>query len=515
MNDSVQRKIIIVGGGTSGWMTAALMARLLDQDKFSICLIESEQLGTVGVGEATIPPIREFNYLLGIDEAEFLKETSATYKLGIKFEGWGTAQSSYLHSFGVHGRKLDDISFHHYWLKARQYSQTTPPFDGFALPGRMAKNNVFCYPEHNNSNLHTHSYAYHFDAVRYAFFLRRWSEGKGVIRQEGQVEQVILDAEDGSISQLRMADGSEYAADLFIDCSGFKSLLLGEALGVGYEDWSQWLPCNKALAMRTSLECAPAPYTLSSAKSAGWQWKIPLQTRMGNGLVYASDFISDERAEHHFTADCSGAPEASIRAFNFTAGRRKKSWEKNCIAIGLSSGFLEPLESTSIYLIQAAIYKLMELFPLDGHADIERDEFNRGMATEYERIRDFLILHYKLNRREDSDFWRYCANMSVPDSLQHKMALFRDTGAIIEYDEGSFAEPSWLAVYLGQGYYPNNVHPLIERYSIKQLDSVLFDMTSELDACMSNASNPQEMLAKVISGEKIISRQPVTGMYGS
>ncbi len=514
MLDDAKHKIVILGGGTSGWMSAAVLARFLNPKKYSIHLIESEQVGTVGVGEATLPPIRDINYLLGINEADFLAATHATFKLGIRFDQWGTRDSSYLHTFGVHGRQLDGIHFHHYWLQAKRVGLDIPEFADFSLASILAKRHQFRHPPPPAVGQHTHSYAYHIDAVAYATFLRKCAEQNGVIRHEGIVKTVNIDKTNGDISSLELGDHSIHAANLFIDCSGFKALLIGDTLGVDYEDWSQWLPCNRAYAGPTSLMDSPPPYTVSTAQSAGWQWRIPLQNRMGNGLVFASDFISETAAETQFRANCEGELSSPMKKFQFTAGRRKSSWVKNCVSIGLSSGFLEPLESTSIHLAQAAIYKLIELLPEQGGDSIERDEFNRTMALEYERVRDFIILHYKLNRRDDSDFWRYCANMAIPESLTEKINLFENTGHVVEYEQGSFGEPSWLSVYLGQGLTPKQVHPLVSQLSHAELMSKLNGIVQELSSASIELSNHLMYLHHLLNNKQVEQHRPGQNFYG-
>lgn len=455
-------KIAIVGGGTAGWMAAAAFSHVFE-GAVEIILIESDQIGTVGVGEATIPHLRYFNERLGIDEHEFMRETSATYKVGIEFANWGRLGESYIHPFGNFGSVTRGISFYHYWLRAKQAGFNVP-LDAFSLPVAMAKNNRFNYPScDQNSVKSTYSYAFHIDASRYARFLRRYCEQKAsgaraFLRVEGKVVGVDRTPNSGDIAAVRLDSGQEVAADYFIDCSGFRSLLLGDALEVGFDDWSHWLPCDKAIAIPSASRSAPPPYTKATAHVAGWQWKIPLQHRVGNGHVFSSSFMSEDKAESILRDHVDGEPLAEPNVLKFKAGRRKVSWANNCLAVGLSSGFLEPLESTSIYLIQIAIMKFIDLLPVSKNSASQRDEFNRQMSVEYERIRDFLILHYHVTQREDSEFWRYCKNMDIPDSLGSKMAAFKEQAYVVSYEQGLFLEPSWVAVYLGQGMNPQSYH---------------------------------------------------------
>lgn len=515
MTDQHEWGILVVGGGTAGWLTAAVLTRLVGDDTTSICLIESEQIGTVGVGEATLPPIRDINYLLGITESEFLIATQATFKLGICFEGWGGEDApSYLHSFGVHGRPLDNIGFHHYWLKAQAAGLKPPSFDAFSLAGAMAKKSRFRQPEQNSNPHHRYSYAYHLDATAYGAFLRQWSEKRGVTRHEGKVNEVRLHPDTGDIDAVILEDGSRHKAKLYIDCTGFSALLIAKALGVEYRDWSRWLPCNRALAAATGPTHEPSPYTIATAKSGGWQWRIPLQRRTGNGFVYSDEFIAPADAEQTFLAGCGSQQPSAIRRLAFTAGCREKSWEKNCVAIGLASGFVEPLESTSIHSIQAAIYKLVEFFPVGDDYKIERDAFNRAITDDYEKIRDFIILHYKLNRRDDSELWRYCRNMSVPDSLSERMALFKATAQVVEYELGSFAEPSWLAIYLGQGYWPEQLHPALSAASRRDLLLKIEAMQREVDTGIDDIAHHMKTLRETLTRSPAAGRRPGAGLYG-
>ncbi|GBF59329.1 flavin-dependent tryptophan halogenase PrnA [Candidatus Phycosocius bacilliformis] len=455
------RSIVIVGGGSAGWMTAAALANTLKRD-CRIVLVESDQIGTVGVGEATIPPIRTFNEMLGIDEREFVAKTKGSFKLGIEFVDWGGLGNRYFHPFGPHGRAFDIVGLHHYWLKARAAGDSTA-FDDFSMAWALAQRGRFTRPNPDPRHvLSTFDYAYHFDAGLYARLLRDYSEARGVIRHEGKVVSVRQNGETGFVEGVTLENGTELTGDLFIDCSGFRGLLIGETLKVGYQDWTHWLPCDRAVAMPCAKVEGMLPYTRSTAREAGWQWRIPLQHRTGNGYVYCSKFISDDEAEATLRANLDGEVLAGPNRLRFTTGRREKFWEANVVAIGLSSGFLEPLESTSIHLIQAGISKLLALFPQRDFDPLIVNEYNHVAATEFERIRDFLVLHYKLTTRDDSPLWRYCAAMEIPETLQLKIDHFRRYGRHIARDMDLFGQPSWLAVHIGQGNIPEDVDPLFD-----------------------------------------------------
>ncbi|WP_315760725.1 tryptophan halogenase family protein [Sphingomonas sp. Y38-1Y] len=458
MADERAQRVVIVGGGTSGWMAAAALAKLLPR-RVSIDLIESEAIGIVGVGEATLPHIRAFNERLGIAEADFMRWTRATFKLGIEFRDWGRIGDSYVHPFGTFGRGQSDVDFHHYWTRLRLAGYDVPPLEQFSMACMMARMGRFTTPGDPASVAGTFGYAYQFDAVLFAPYLRAIAEGLGARRTEGKVVNVELDGESGNILAVKLEDGRRIEGDLFVDCSGFRSLLLGEALGEPFQDWSRWLPADRAAAMPCRTETAVTPYTSAIAMPAGWRWRIPLQHRTGNGYVYSSAFVSDDEAASAIQRAVEGESMASPRLLRFRAGRRERSWVRNCVAIGLASGFLEPLESTSIYLVQQAITALLELWPERDIADADRDEFNRIIDLEYDRIRDFLILHYHATERDDSDFWNYVRTMPIPDSLAEKMELFRRRGRIVKYREGVFLDASWVAVYLGQRVVPQGFDP--------------------------------------------------------
>jgi tryptophan halogenase len=446
--------VTIVGGGTAGWMTAAALVALLPS-RCDVHLVESEAIGIVGVGEATLPHIRAFNERLGIDEAEFMAATRATFKLGIEFVNWARIGDSYIHPFGTFGRGTGSPDFHQYWLRLRQEGRAVPDLEQFSLACMMARLGRFDLPAADPTELaSTFGYAYQFDATLFAPYLRRLAERLGARRTEGRIVGVERDGETGDVTALTLESGATVGGDLFIDCSGFVSLLLGKALGEPFQDWSQWLPADRATAMPCRTETALTPYTGVIAMDAGWRWRIPLQHRTGNGYVYSSAFLSDDKAADALIAAVEGEPIAEPRVLRFKAGRRERSWVHNVVGVGLASGFLEPLESTSIYLIQAAITALLELFPDRSGSPLLRDEFNRLIDLEYDRIRDFLILHYHATERTDSDFWNYTRTMTVPDTLMEKMELFRRRGRVLKYREGVFLDASWIAVYLGQRIIP-------------------------------------------------------------
>jgi tryptophan halogenase len=442
-------------------MTAAALSNALGKN-CAITLIESEEIGTVGVGEATIPPIKTFNQSLGIDENEFVRRTQGSFKLGIQFVDWAKLGHSYFHPFGDYGRPFDLVSVHQHWVRARAAGQAGS-LDDYCMAWAAASAGKFNQPSPDpRSVLSTFSYAYHFDAGLYARFLREYAEAKGVTRLEGKVASVQLHPESGHVESVTMEDGRASAADLFVDCSGFRGLLIEGALETGYEEWTHWLPCDRALAVPSASTPDFTPYTRSTAKAAGWQWRIPLQHRTGNGYVYSSAYISDDDAARSLLAGLDSTPLADPRPLRFTTGRRKKSWNKNVVAVGLSSGFMEPLESTSLHLIMANITKLIALFPDRDFDPMVRDEFNRIATNETERIRDFLILHYHLTLRDDSELWRYCAHMSIPDTLRMKIEHFKRYGRLIAADMDLFGPPSWLAVHVGQGNMPERVDPVLE-----------------------------------------------------
>ena len=468
-SDNSIRSVVIVGGGTAGWMTAAALANAI-RANCSITLIESDEIGTVGVGEATIPPIRTFNEMLGLDENAFIKATQGSFKLGIQFVDWGRLDHRYFHPFGSFGRNIDFLPLHQYWLAAKARGEA-PGLDDLCMAWAAASRGKFDRPSADPRNvLSTFDYAYHFDAGLYARFLRGYSEQRGVTRIEGKIGGVSLHGESGLVSHVTLEDGREIAGDLFVDCSGFRGLLIEGALETGYQDWRHWLPCDSAMAVPCERAGDFTPYTRSTARAAGWQWRIPLQHRTGNGHVYCSQFISDDEAASVLMANLDGAALAEPRKLSFVTGRRNLFWNRNVVAIGLSGGFMEPLESTSIHLIQAGISKLIALFPDRTFDPLVTDEYNRLGIAEFERIRDFIILHYKLTSRTDSELWRYCAAMDVPETVTWKIEHFRRHGRLVQREADLFGPPSWLAVHVGQGNQPIDTDPLLPLRGVDHAD---------------------------------------------
>jgi tryptophan halogenase len=452
--DQPVRKVTIVGGGTAGWMTAAVLSQWLS--KVEIKLIESDEIGIIGVGEATIPHIRNLLALAGIDPLKMISESKATFKLGIQFVDWGAPGETYIHGFGKIGRDMLWLHPHQLWLAARERQpQSVRPFDDYSLCCVASLKNRFAFPDKRNpsSPLADIDYAYHFDASLVARFLRGECEPRGVTRVEGKIVEVIQNPESGFVEKVRLADGREVDGDLFVDCSGMRALLIGDALGIGYEDWNQWLLCNRAQAVPCESVEPLTPYTRATARKAGWQWRIPLQHRIGNGYVYASELISDEDAAETLLANLDGKALADPRPVKFAPGRRLKACDKNVVAIGLSSGFLEPLESTSIHLIQTGIHRLLAMFPGTGFCAADIDEYNLQARTEYEDVRDFIIAHYKVTRRSGDPFWDHVRTMEIPDTLNERFELFRSSGRFFKHNaQELFAEESWVQLLLGQGF---------------------------------------------------------------
>lgn len=461
------RKVVIVGGGTAGWMAAAALSKIMGSfPGLSIELVESEAIGTVGVGEATIPQINLFNAMLGIDENEFVRETHATYKLGIEFVDWTRLGHRYIHPFGFYGPDMMGIEFHHFWLKGRTLGDASE-LDAYSIAavaakmGRMARPT----PANPNSPLSRIGYAFQFDAGRYARYLRGRAERRGAKRIEGRIVAVERDGESGFVTAVVLESGKRVEGELFIDCSGFRALLIGQELGVPFVDWSHWLPCDRAVAIPCTLAGDREPLTRSTARPAGWQWRIPLQHRIGNGHVYCSAHMSDDEAIALLLANLDGEPLAEPNRLRFLAGHRERAWEKNVVALGLAGGFLEPLESTAIHLVQAGIARLMTLFPTRAFGAAEIERYNALTVRDYVDIRDFLVLHYCAVERDDTPFWDYCRNLDPPDGLKAKLAMFRSTGRVFREHEELFTETSWLAVMVGQGIRAGGYHPVADLLS--------------------------------------------------
>jgi len=478
------RKILIAGGGSAGWMTAALLSRLF-QGLYEIVLIESEAIGTIGVGEATIPAIKKYNELLGLDENEFMARTQASFKLGVQFVDWWRKGHSYIHGFGVIGQDLEWLRCHQYWLKMRALGRASD-FANYSINTAAALQNKFMRAPTNmgESPLGHIAHAFHFDAGLYARFLSGYAQTRGVRRREGKIVDVTLRGEDGFVESVTMEDGEVIAADLFVDCSGFRGLIIEQAMKTGYEDWTHWLPCDRAIAVPCERAGAFTPYTRATARESGWQWRIVLQHRTGNGHVYSSRHIDDAEAERVLLANLDGAQLAEPNRIRFTTGKRRTIWNRNCVAIGLAAGFLEPIESTSLHLIQSAVIRMVRLLPDAGFDRAGIDEFNRQSDFEYERVRDFIILHYKATERDDTPFWRHCRDMEVPSTLRRKMDLFAANGRIFREDEELFSEESWIQVFLGQGIAPRGYDPLVDIKSDVQIAQYLGNIEAVIDKCV-------------------------------
>ena len=495
MDDLRIRKIVIVGGGTAGWMAAAGLSKILRDDEISIRVIESDAIGTVGVGEATIPHIHYYNRLLGLDEDEFVRRTNATFKLGIEFVNWGRPGDRYIHPFGSYGQDMEGVHFHHFWLRHGKDGQGRP-LDDYCLPILAAREGRFQRPDASkpNSPLGQITYAFHFDASLYARYLRELSEAAGVVRTEGRIVDVHQHGESGFIESVTLESGDAIEGDLFIDCSGFRGLLIEQTLKSGFKDWSHCLPCDRAIARACSKVGEPLPFTRSTAKTAGWQWRIPLQSRTGNGHVYCSDYIGDDEALDTLNADLDGEPISEPNFLRFKAGVRRKPWDKNVVSLGLASGFLEPLESTSIHFVQSAIARLMTNFPDKSFNQPDIDYFNRRTMAEYEQVRDFIILHYKATERDDTPFWNYCRTMDVPQSLAERMAIYRENARLYRHDNELFSETSWLAVLHGQRVVPQRYHPIADIISDEELDTRMDRIAEVMRTCTSRMPTHQDFI---------------------
>ncbi|HVY84405.1 MAG TPA: tryptophan halogenase family protein [Caulobacterales bacterium] len=485
--DLNKKRVVIAGGGTSGWVTAAALSKQLGP-LLDITLIESEEIGTVGVGEATFPTIRTFHKLLELDEQEFLRETRGSIKLGISFENWARRGDRYIHSFGVIGKSSWMADFHHFWLAAK-------------AAGYGGEAGEYCF-EHQAALAHKFytsetspiSYAYHFDASLYARFLRKMSETRGVTRIEGKITEVKQNAESGFIEAVVLQSGQRVDGDFFIDCSGFRGLLIEQTLKAGYEDWGHWLRNDSALALQTEFSGDIPPYTRAIAHDVGWQWKIPLQHRQGTGYVYSSAHISDEDARKVLMANLDGDIRVELRLLRFRTGRRRKSWVKNCVAVGLSGGFVEPLESTSIHLIQIGVTRLIQLFPFGDRMETLADRYNEMSQIEYERIRDFIVLHYKATERDDTPYWRACRDMEIPESLAKRIALFREQGHVYQSPEEVFRVDSWIQVMTGQRLAPERYHHIAHLLKDDELRNALTTLSANINKAVDRLPSHSEFL---------------------
>lgn len=487
-------EVVIVGGGTAGWMTAAGLASRLGATGLSITLVESAAIGTVGVGEATIPHIRDFNRMVGIDEAEMMAATGATIKLGIEFRDWGRIGDAYFHPFGGYGEAIGPAGFHHYWVKARRAGKAGD-FGSYCYPIVAARNDRFRLPPKADAGPLAFNYAFQFDASLYGAFLAQFAQARGVERREGRIVEVMADGESGFVTGVRLESGDEVKGDLFVDCSGFRGLLIEQQLETGFEDWSRWLPCNRAWAVPCAIEGKVGAYTRATARTGGWQWRIPLQHRIGNGHVYCDRYLGDQDAADQLMADLEGEALGEPRQLFFTTGKRRKLWNRNCVAIGLSGGFLEPLESTSIDLIQSGIQNLIALFPERGCAAADVDEYNRLMDLEFERIRDFLMLHYVANQRDDAPFWRDMREMERPDSLSAKIEAFGRRGITPEYEHGLFLPLSWQSVFFGQNVMPEAWDPRVDTMGDDELAGQLSRIRETIAAAVERTGAHGDFLA--------------------
>jgi len=486
MSSRKVQDVVIVGGGTAGWTAAAAVARLIGAN-LNVVLVESDAIGTVGVGEATIPPFRTMHRLLKIDEADFLSRVQGTFKLAIRFENWRDIGHDYIHSFGFTGQGCWAAGFQHFWLKARTLG-FAEDYGRYAPELMAAKAGRFGLLPQDGL-----SYAYHIDATSYARYLRQLAEQDGVTRVEGKIVDVHH-TDSGDISDVVLESGQVVKGDLFIDCSGFASLLMDKALGTEFEDWTHWLPCDRAIAVQTTSAGELVPYTRSIARESGWQWRIPLQNRVGNGLVYCSEFMSDDEARDTLMGNLEGEAITEPRVLRFRTGQRVKHWNRNCVALGLAAGFLEPLESTSIHLIQRGVIRLLQMFPYSGIVESDQAEFNRQMDAEFRFIRDFIIMHYHVTERTDSEFWRRCREMDIPESLQHRLDLFRDTGRVFETELDIFRENSWTQVMLGQGIEPKSYHPIVDMMDEQELRQFMQIQRQKVDHVLNQLPTHQEFI---------------------
>ena len=499
MSDKSIRKIVIVGGGTAGWMTAAPLALRLGK-ACEIVLVESPEIGTVGVGEATLPTLRYFNLALGIDGADFVKKTQATFKLGIEFKDWGHIGNRFFHGFGGFGPSIENRSPHMYWLRLAREFKDMPSYEEWSVTTMMARQQRFMLPHDGMPGVtDDFSYAFHFDAGLYAAYLRDYAMHRGMRRVEGTIVDVEQHAETGFITAVKLRDGQRVEGDLFVDCTGFRGLLIENVYKAGYDDWSAMLPCNSALAVPCTRQESITPYTTSTARNAGWTWRIPLQHRTGNGHVYCNGFTSDDEASRVLLDGLDGDALGEPRQLRFTAGRRRKSWIKNCVAIGLSGGFLEPLESTSINIIESAVGWLVQYFPDRDFRPELAAEFNRLISERYEFVRDFIILHYKLTNRNDSEFWRYCADMPIPDTLRHQIDLFRETGRVVIHDPQGFNVASHVSILMGLGITPKSNDPFVDMTDFRQLHAHFWNLRKAIARAVEGMPDHAQFVQKHVA----------------
>ena len=489
MSDWPLKRIVVAGGGTAGWMTAAALARTMGR-AVELTLVESDAIGTVGVGESTIPPLVAYNRILGISEAEFMRATQATFKLGIQFDDWKNVGSSYFHSFGLTGKDHWSAGFQHFWLAARERG-LAGRYDDYCLELKAAQARKFAHLPDDRL-----AYAFQLDATSYARFLRQLAEREGTVRREGKIAKVLLDGESGNIATLVLESGERIEGDLFVDCTGFRALLIEGTLGAGFDDWTHWLPCDSAIAVQTGAVGPPVPFTRAMAHSDGWQWRIPLQHRVGNGIVFCSKFLERQDALERLNGNVQGEVLTKPNHLAFTTGARRKQWHRNCIAVGLSGGFMEPLEATSIHLIQRSVLRLLRMLPLAEISQRDVDEFNEQQLQDMVQIRDFLILHYKATERDDSEFWRYCRDMPIPDTLEQKIELFRATGRVFRKNEELFAENSWVQVMMGQGVVPRAYHPIATKLSDEELGRLMETISSGVEQTVAGLPAHEDYVAR-------------------
>lgn len=487
VNTTQVKKVVIVGGGTAGWVAAAAISQQLGK-LLDITLIESDAIGTVGVGESTVPPMRVFHKLLRIDEQEFMRATAATFKLGIWFENWGKAGDRYIHPFGRNGKPTWLCEFHHFWLRSLEEGSSAQLGD-YCLEWQAAKAGKFATSPQSDIN-----FAYHIDAALYAKFLRKFAEAHGAKRVEGKIKEVKQNSQSGFIESVTLDSGQSIEGDLFVDCTGFRGLLIEQTLHTGFEDWSHWLPCDSAVAVQTESTVAAMPYTGAIAHEAGWRWQIPLQHRVGNGLVYCSRYMSDDEAKSKLLRDAGGRVVKEPWTIRIRTGRRRKAWNKNCVALGLASGFVEPLESTSIHMIMMGAIRLMQLFPFNGIKQSFVDRYNDEARVEIEKIRDFIVLHYNTTQRDDSPFWRYCRNMEIPESLAHRIRLFRESAHAFQVEGELFRVDSWSHVMLGQGIVPEHYHHVVRTMNDKDLRKFLNDFRTSINEAVAALPDHEEFI---------------------